>query len=128
MSVIKQRWKDIGLGRPEGYFTNLFGNVKERESNDFCLKNLGTFFYGHYGDYRYTRHIGTTWRMAEWQRVNGKPGGSPHWDLISLKQRAPWLPEIEARPVNPVELTKDAKEEIKKHPKKLVEKFVKGLK
>lgn len=129
MDVIKKYWYDIRIDRPEGYFTNLFGTPEQRDSNEYCLKNIGSFYYGNMGDYRYTRHIGGTWRMAKWQRdENGQPTGDPGYDLLGLKQRAPWLNEMETRPLySTSKISNKVRKRLRveKIPKEMIKKFIK---
>jgi hypothetical protein len=123
---IRDRWQNIRKIKPEAYFTSLLGTKELRLNSAYCYSNIGSYFYGAMGEYRWVRHIGGTWRMADWRRKNGDPTGEQHYDLITLsKNRAPWLPEIEARPVNPKShLDEGFRCELKKYPKELVEKFI----
>lgn len=100
----KSKWNRHGTRkeRPEGFWQNVFGTHKERLNHKFLEDNVGAYMYGGMGEYRYVKHIGNTWRMAEWRRQGNKTGsGEIHWDFINLKRdRAPWLPPLEKRPMN----------------------------
>ena len=61
--------------RPEGYFTNTFGNHEQRRDTGYCKRFMGCYIYGPQGDYRYLRHLGNARRMASWRLEGGRPGG-----------------------------------------------------
>ena len=84
---VKKHWRTREV-RPEGYFTQAF---EGRDDNEWCKKNLGAYIYGKQGDWRYVRHMGDSWRMADWRLENGQPGGMIEPDEYSLAFRAPWL-------------------------------------
>ncbi len=118
MSKVREKWR-VRENRPEGYYQNAFGTHEQRSNRKFCEKNIGAYMYGPIGDYRYVRHIGSTWRMAEWQLKNGRPvGGLKHWDFQSVERdRAPWLPDLQKRPMNPdVKLTAQGKKILETKP------------
>lgn len=108
MSHVRKHWR-CRFNRPEGYFTNSFGNHEQRMSNEFCEKNIGAYMYGRTGDYRYARHLGNDWRMAEWRLEKGKPGGCHDESRMDLPYMAPWI-EYKERPVH----KKHSKEEVDK--------------
>jgi hypothetical protein len=104
-SIIKDMWKKYGTRkeRPEGFWQNLFGTNDQRQDHNWLEDKVGAYMYGALGEYRYVRHIGGTWRMAEWRRkdTNGLPSGEIHWDFMNVdRDRAPWLPPLEKRPLN----------------------------
>ena len=119
MSKVREKWSPRKV-RPEGNFQNSFGTHNERQVHDFLRKNVGSYMYGGMGEYRYVRHIGGTWRMAEWRTKNNnyKPTGCRHWDFMNLKRdRAPWLGKLPARPLNrSIQLTREGKEHLKDQP------------
>jgi len=90
MDFVKKHWKGT-KSRPEGFFTNLFGDHKTRQDVEHCYDSFGAFMYGHQGDFRYSRHIGNDWRMAKWRLEEGKPGGN-HGEHMDLPYMAPWVP------------------------------------
>lgn len=102
MSKVRKHWRFRDI-RPEGYwqqsfFENRDGNIKLK---DWCYNNVGSYFLGGKGDFRYVRHLGSSWRMADWRLEKGKPSGTLHWDFQSLtRDRAPWLEELPPRPLN----------------------------
>ncbi len=108
MSFVKKHWR-MRVERPEGYFTNAFGNHTQRMSCDYCEKNIGAYILGKQGEFRYVRHIGNDWRMAQWRLENGKPGGS-HAPVMDLPFIAPWVPY----PDRPVQKPNPTKEELEK--------------
>lgn len=102
-SFIKPRWKKYGtrVERPEGFWQNTFGTHEQRLNHKYLEKNVGAYMLGGFGEYRYVRHIGGTWRMADWQRKNNKPGGVLHWEFMNVERdRSPWLGELAYRPLN----------------------------
>ena len=86
---------------------------------------IGAYFYGGFGEYRYVRHIGGTWRMADWQRQNNKPGGVVHWEFVNVKRdRSPWLGEFVERPLNKdIKLTDEGKKIYEQQPEHIKEIF-----
>lgn len=82
--------------RPEGNFTNRFGNHETRTPVDYVVKNMGTYIYGKQGESRYIRHLGNNWRMAKWRlegpRGDLRPGGNHNPDTMDLPYMAPWVP------------------------------------
>jgi len=120
MSKVREKWSPRKI-RPEGNFQNSFGDHETRCDIDYCVKNVGAYMYGGLGEYRYVRHLGCTWRMADWQikTNNFKPTGVRHWDFVSWQRdRAPWLGELTARPMNRgVPLDTEGRELIKLQPK-----------
>jgi hypothetical protein len=120
METVRRKWKPRKI-RPEGNWQNQFGDNNKRVGDLKHLEdNVGAYMYGGMGEYRYVRHIGTTWRMAEWQTKNNnyKPTGCRHWEFMSLKRdRAPWLGDMPARPLNRgVPLTREGRELLKDQP------------
>ena len=100
MSKVREKWRVREI-RPEGYFQNSFGTHNQRLNHEFLEKNVGAYMLGGMGQYRYVRHIGNTWRMADWRMKHGKPGGTLHWEFMNIKRdRAPWLGEMPERPMN----------------------------
>ena len=95
---VRDRYTQPIKYKPEGTFTNLIGSHDQRLRADFCRKNLGAYFYGETGDFRYVRHLGNNWRMATWQMEKGKPGGNPAMEASGEQYRAPWVP-FEDRPI-----------------------------
>lgn len=101
-SIVKNMFFKHGTRkeRPEGYWQNLFGTHQKRLNHEHLKNKVGAYMYGGMGEYRYVRHIGGTWRMAEWQRAKNK-NTEVHWDFMNLERdRAPWLPNIGKRPMN----------------------------
>jgi len=95
---VKKRYTEPIKYKPEGTFTNSLGTHKQRLNGDYCRKNLGAYFYGGTGDFRYVRHLGNNWRMASWQLENGNPGGNPAMEASGEQYRAPWVP-FKDRPI-----------------------------
>jgi len=121
-SIIDKKW-GVREVRPEGYFTNQFGTHEQRQDPQYCYDNIGAYYYGGMGEPRYTRHLGSTWRMADWRLENGKPSGKRHWELIDFSEhRAPWLGDLKKRPLNKdIQLEGEWKEKIKEYPKHIQE-------
>jgi hypothetical protein len=119
MSKVREKWRPRKI-RPEGYYQNAFGTNEERQNHDHLLKNVGAFMYGGLGEYRWVRHTGNTWRMADWQVKNNnyQPTGVLHWDFVNIERdRAPWLGKLIERPVNrKIKLNKEGREAIKNQP------------
>jgi len=107
-NFVKRHWR-CRSERPEGFFTNSFGNHDQRKSNKFCEDKIGAYIYGGSNEYRYVRHIGNDWRMAKWRLENGKPGGCHDESRMDLPYMAPWI-KYKKRPVR----KKHSKEEIDK--------------
>ena len=128
MSKVREKWSPRKI-RPEGNFQNSFGSDKERTENkdNFLENTVGAYMYGAMGEYRHVRHIGGTWRMADWQikANNYKPTGVRHWDFKNLERdRGPWLGDLPARPLNSgVPLNKEGRELIEKQPKYIQEMY-----
>ena len=96
LDFVKKHWVKRDL-KPEGGFTNQFGNHHKRTDVGYCRKTIGAYIYGRVGEYRYVRHLGNNWRMAEWRLENGQPGGR-HSEDMDKPYMAPWVPYPE-RPV-----------------------------
>ena len=128
MSKVRQHWR-TKKERPEGYWQTGLGTHEQRMSHKYCEDNLGSYVYGGMGEYRYVRHLGGTWRMAEWQMNNKKPGGTLHWEFQSVKRdRAPWLGDLTERPLNKnIKLNKLGKKFYEEQPKHIKEMFKHGL-
>lgn len=106
MSFVRKMWESRDH-RPEGYFTNKLGTRSQRTNKKYCIENLGAYLYGSRGDYRYIRHIGDSWRMADWQLKEGKPSGGIECTFVDeVMFRAPWLDPMPDRPINPAVLGK----------------------
>ena len=118
MDTIYKNWS-VRYNRPEGFFTNKFGTHEQRCDPDYSMKNMGSYYYGHLGDFRYVRHLGGTWRMASWQleQNDGKPNGEVHWEFQNVENdRAPWLNKLEERPLNAdIKLKPEWKEKLMKN-------------
>jgi len=95
---VKKRYTEPIKYKPEGSFTNKLGTHDQRLDADYCRKNLGAYFYGETGDFRYVRHLGNNWRMAKWQMVHNKPGGNSAMVASGEQYRASWIP-FEDRPI-----------------------------
>ena len=83
---------------------------------------------GGLGEYRIVRHIGGTWRMADWRMDQvstqpPKPAGVKHWEFMNVERdRAPWLPPLEKRPLNPrIGLTEKGKKILESKPEHIQE-------
>ena len=124
MSKVREKWRPR-KERPEGYWQNSFGNHEKRQIYDHLEIDVGAYMYGGLGEYRYVRHIGGTWRMADWQRENNNPGGVRHWDFQSLERdRSPWLGRLSERPLNPdIPLNDLGKELIENQPEYIKEMY-----
>jgi len=108
---VRQHWR-TRKERHEGYFTNSFGTHEQRQSIEYCEKNLGAYMLGQTGDYRYARHIGNDWRMESWRREkDGQPGGIQDTAIMDLPHMAPWV-MLEDTPIRKQTYTK---EEFEKH-------------
>ena len=98
MPFVRPRWV-TQYDHPESYFTKTFLG---RENPEWCEEHMGAYIYGGYGghSYRYVRHIGNSWRMAEWRMEKGRPGGMIEWDIQDLPNKAPWIPLTPDVPLN----------------------------
>jgi len=121
MSKVREKWKAVKV-RPEGYFTNQFGTHEQRLDPDYCYEHLGAYHYGGMGEPRYVRHLGTTWRMAEWRR---EEGGKLHWEFQNLERdRAPWLGKLPKRPINPdIKLTDEGRKYLEEQPEYIKDRY-----
>lgn len=112
--LVKYKFEQHGTRkeRPEGYWQNLFGTHQERLNHEHLESAVRAYMYGGLGEYRYVRHIGGSWRTAEWRRKDDYGSGEIHWDFMNLKRdRAPWLSPMEKRPLNEsVKLSKQGME------------------
>ena len=132
-SFIQPLWKLHGTRkeRPEGYWQNILGSHEQRLSHKWLEETVGAYMYGGMGEYRYVRHIGGTWRMAEWRRkdTNGLPSGEVHWDFMNIdRDRAPWLNPLEKRPMNgKVKISKEGLKHYKKADSHIKEVFKDAL-
>ncbi|MFW6129568.1 MAG: hypothetical protein ACOC56_00200 [Atribacterota bacterium] len=103
MSFVRKKWKEPREYKPEGFFTNLLGTNKQRESADYCIKNIGTYLYGGFDEYKFINHLGCTWRVADWRLEDGDYGGDINFEVSKIKDRendrAPWLDPYEPRPM-----------------------------
>jgi len=126
MSKVREKWSPRKV-RPEGNYQNSFGSNEVRQNHDHLLKEVGAYMYGGMGEYRYVRHTGNTWRMADWQlkQNNFKPTGCRHWDFMNIERdRAPWLGDMPARPMNRgVGLTAEGRKFLKDQPKYIQEMY-----
>ena len=102
MSMVKEKIKNLKFRdtRPEGFFTNLFGDHKKRHDIKHCEENIGAYALGKTNEPRYVRHIGNDWRMASWRLENGKPGGCHDASRMDDPYRGAWLPPLAERPVH----------------------------
>ncbi len=127
MSKIQEKWQPKKV-RPEGHWQKRFGDNDKRTTDvQHLIDNVGAYFYGPFNDYRYVRHLGFTWRMADWQlkENNFKPNGCRDWDFKNwTRDRAPWLGKLTPVPLNrSVPLTKEGKEMLKEQPEYIQEMF-----
>jgi hypothetical protein len=99
MSKVREKWA-VREVRPEGFFTNRFGNHNQRGDIKYCEQNIGAYALGKNGEPRYVRHIGNDWRMANWRLENGKPGGCHDASRMDDPYRGAWLPPLADRPVH----------------------------
>lgn len=100
VSKFMEKWKP-SITRPEGNMTQQFGTHEQRTNPDWAIKNMGVYWYGKHDEPRWVKHLGNTWRMAEWRLENGKPGGMVEWDIADMMFRAKWLGPLGKRPINP---------------------------
>ena len=92
MDFVKTKWQQGSIYKPEGNFTNTaFGGPEARANIGHCEQNIGAYIYGQSNEYRYVRHIGNDWRMAQWQlKRPGVPGGSHNSETMDKPYMAPW--------------------------------------
>lgn len=91
MDKVRKHWS-VREYKPEGYFTNQLGTHEERSDLEYLEKNVGCYIYGPQGDWRYVRHIGCDWRMADWRLENdGRTPGGNFRPEIQIKNKAPWV-------------------------------------
>lgn len=83
VSAFRKYWKPSKT-EPELHFNNNIGTREQR-------KNMGLYVLGRHNDYNHVKHTGYNLRMAEWLRINNKPGTHPTKEKSDLKNRAPWL-------------------------------------
>lgn len=121
MDFVKKHWR-ARLERPEGYFTNAFGNHLQRMDCDYCERVMGTYVLGQTNEYRYVRHIGNDWRMAKWRLKNGKPGGY-HNEYMDVPVMAPWIPYLQRPIQNPNAKRKNVVDN--EQPKEIQEQYAK---
>ncbi len=127
MSKVREQWSPRKI-RPEGNFQNSFGdNDKRMNDRPYLEENVGAYFYGLHGEPRYVRHLGGTWRMAEWQvkENNYKPTGVRHWEFMKWQRdRAPWLGKLTARPLNRgVQLNAEGRKQLESQPEYIKEMY-----
>lgn len=90
MDFVKQKWQTNAF-KPEGYFTNMaFGSNEMRADIAYCENNMGAYIYGQQEEFRYVRHIGNDWRMAQWQLEGAHPGGNHNSETMDKPYMAPW--------------------------------------
>lgn len=91
---IKKRckWYEERFEKPEGYFSNRLGNLRERIDPDFCETRIGSYFWGPIQEYRYVYHLGNELRMQNWRLEGGKPGGSAPPREFDEKNKHPDVP------------------------------------
>lgn len=91
LDFVRKHWQTSPF-KPEGYFTNsAFGSHERRADIGYCENHIGAYIYGKQEEYRYVRHIGNDWRMAQWQMKAGQPGGSHNSETMDLPYMAPWM-------------------------------------
>lgn len=95
MSKVKEKWVTPTIERIEGFFINRFGKHEQRLNHDFLRKNVGSYFLGKIGDYRYVRHLGSTFRNESF-RLNDS---NLAFEIYAYKHMAPWL-SYKKRPLN----------------------------
>lgn len=92
MSKVRKHW-EMREHRPEGNFTQQLGTHEQRSNVKYLRNNVGCYMYGPHGDWRYVRHIGNDWRMADW-RLEGRnlksPGGRHNARTMDFAYMAPW--------------------------------------
>ena len=110
MDFVRKHWR-VRIERPEGYFSNVFGNHEQRMDCDYCEKAFGAYMLGKSEEYRYVRHLGNDWRMATWRLEGGKPGGCHEASRMDFPYMAPWVP-FQERPVQKQQPTKEDVEKL----------------
>lgn len=99
MNHAMKYWK-VRETRPEGYFIRQFGKPYELENPEYTKEKIGAYLLGKSQDPKIVRHLGHTYRMAEWRHEQGLPGGNIEFAKNDKKLRAPWLPEEPKRPTD----------------------------
>lgn len=94
MSKVKEKW-ERNPERIEGFFINRFGTHEQRLNHDFLRKNLGSYFLGKIDDYRYVRHLGSTFRNENFRLEDSNLA----FEVYAYKHMAPWL-SYKKRPLN----------------------------
>lgn len=89
--IVKNKWVNIDKDKPEGSFINKFGDHNKRSDPKYCEDNLGVYFLGKIGGWRYVHHLGDTWRMASWRMENKRPGGNLKSEILNLLEKPPWI-------------------------------------
>lgn len=93
---VREKWTMNGMPkRAEGFFTNRFGSHEQRLSVNYCFDKMGSFFLGAIGDYRYTRHLGGTFRKSDFRLDDS----SLTFEVFEYKHKAPWI-SYKKRPIN----------------------------
>lgn len=102
MSKVRKHWKPV-KERPEGHFTNQLGAFEQRSKAKYLENRVGCYIYGPQGDWRYVRHMGNDWRMAEWRLEGNSPGGRHDSRTLDFPYMAPWTsyPMCAVRNPNP---------------------------
>jgi len=72
--------------------TNTIRTPDKKKDVEYLRKNMGAYFYGGHGEYRWVRHIGENARMEEWRIENGKPGKEGICQETNIMHLAPWIP------------------------------------
>lgn len=107
MDFVMKHWANSRKERPEGFFSNQFGNHQTRMDNEYCKDNIGAYIYGKTKDWRYVRHIGNDWRCAEWRLKNGTFGGCHDPSRMDDPFMAPWLGTLETTPRSGINYTEE---------------------
>ena len=91
------------------WFKSYWKAFKEYPENNFnkylriSSYNTGFYFLGGFNEYNFVKHIGCTWRVANWRLINDDYGGDIDFEVCKIKNkkidRAPWLPPYPKRPV-----------------------------
>jgi len=89
MSYVRKKWIGPVRRKPEAKWFKIAGI---------------SYIYGEPNEPRYIRHLGDTWRMAEWNMRGNKPGSVKNPDAHI--GRAPWLAEPPERPVRSQDASK----------------------
>ena len=88
LDFVRSRWS-TSTYKPEGHFIN--SAFPGRSNEKYCEDKIGAYIYGKSNEYRYVRHIGNDWRMAQWQlKRPGVPGGSHNSETMDKPYMAPW--------------------------------------